>query len=90
MKKLVKVEEVDGEGLLGFLNKRVILMCGSYFYEGILEGVNDTFVKLLDAHIVFETGPFTDKSYKDRQKLNSGEWYVTTQSIESFGLSKLN
>lgn len=90
MKKLVKVEEVDGEGLIGFLNKRVLLMCSSYFYEGILEGVNASFVKLTDAYIVFETGPFTDKSYKDRQKLSSSEWYVTTQSIESFGLSKLS
>ena len=54
MKKLVKVEEVQGEGLVGLMGERVLLMCAGYFYEGKLVGVNETFVKLEDAGIVYE------------------------------------
>lgn len=89
MKKLVKVEEVQGEGLLGLMGERVLLMCAGYFYEGKLVGVNDSFVKLEDAGIVYETGKWSDKSYTDLQKLHQSEWYVQMGLIESFGKSKL-
>lgn len=88
MKKFVKVEEVSGEGLESFLGERVLLMCASYFYEGILVGVNESYVKLEDASIVYSTGAWSDKSYSDIQKLNSHEWYVQRVMIESFGKSK--
>lgn len=86
MRKLV--EQVDGEGLDGLLGERVLLVCAGYFYEGKLVGVNDTFVKLDDASIVYSTGPWSDKNYSDIQKLNSSEWYVQRGLIESFGKSK--
>lgn len=87
MKQLVQVKEVEGEGLVGLMGQRVTLFCSSYFYTGRLVGVNDTFVKLEDPSVVYETGPFTDKSWKDAQKLPN-DWYVQTQSIESFGILK--
>lgn len=86
MRKIV--EEVDNEGLDGLLGKRVLLMCAGYFYEGKLIGVNDTFVKLDDAAIVYSTGDWSDKSYSDIQKLHQKEWYVQRRLIESFGRSK--
>lgn len=86
MRKLV--EQVDGEGLDGLLGERVLLVCAGYFYEGKLVGVNDTFVKLDDAAIVYSTGSWSDKNYSDIQKLNSHEWYVQRGLIESFGRSK--
>ena len=46
MKKLVKVEEVQGEGLVGLMGENVTLFCMNYIYTGRLVGVNDTFVKL--------------------------------------------
>ena len=79
--------EVQGEGLESLLGEVVTLFCGVYIYSGKLVGVNETSVKLEDAGIVYETGPFTDKDWADRQALPDC-WYVTTQSIESFGLLK--
>jgi hypothetical protein len=88
MKKLVKVEEVDGEGLVVLMGETVTLFCLNYIYAGTLVGVNDTFVKLDNAHVVYDTGSFTDKKFKDAQKLTNSTWYVQTSSIESFGLLK--
>jgi hypothetical protein len=88
MKKLVKVEEVEGEGLIGLMGETVMLLCLNYIYAGKLVGVNDSFVQLENAHIVYETGPFTDKYYKDAQKLNSEVFYVQTSAIEAFGKGK--
>lgn len=88
MKKLVTVEQVEGEGLDALLGERVLLMCAGYFYEGILVGVNDTFVKLDDAAIVYSTGEWSNKNYSDIQKLHQKEWYVMRGLIESFGKSK--
>ena len=72
------------KGLSSFLNKKILLMCGNYFYTGILSGINSTCVLLKDAHIVYETGAWTGKSYKDIQKLPS-DWYVQIAAIESYG-----
>lgn len=87
MKKLVKVEEVEGEGLIGLLGKVVTLFCMNYFYTGELAGVNEEFVLLKNPKIIYETGPFSDKSWKDAQPLPN-DIYVMKSSIESFGLVK--
>lgn len=93
MKKLVQVEEVAGEGLVALMGERVTLFCGNYFYTGKLVGVNDTFVKLEDAGIVYETGPLTDSTWKDFQPFSKngpgkGCCYVMQHAIESFLLLK--
>lgn len=87
MKKLISVVEVEGEGLTKLLGERVTLFCLNYIYTGELVGVNDSCVLLKDAAIVYETGPLTDKAWKDAQKL-PGEWYVQKGAIESFGVLK--
>lgn len=88
MKKIVQAQEIEGEGLESLLGERVLLMCAGYFYEGILIGVNETFVKIDDAAIVYSTGDWSLKSYADIQKLHQKEWYVMKNLIESFGKSK--
>lgn len=85
MKKLV--EEVDDEGMIRLLGKRVTLFCLNYIYTGKLTGVNDTCVKLEEAAIVYETGPLDTKDWKDAQKL-PGPFYVMLSTIESFGVLK--
>lgn len=85
MKRLV--EEVEGEGLPSLLGQRVTLFCSAYIYTGKLIGVNDTCVKLTDASIVYETGPLTDKVWRDAQTLPN-DWYVQLTSVESFGILK--
>lgn len=86
MRKIV--EEIENEGLGGLLGERVLLMCAGYFYEGKLIGVNDSFVKIDDAAIVYSTGEWKDKTYADIQKLHQKEWYIQRGLIESFGRSK--
>lgn len=85
MKKIVN--EVQGEGLDKLLGERVTLFCMNYIYTGTLTGVNDTCVLLTDAAIVYETGGFGEKNWKDAQKLPH-DWYVQTAAIESFGRLK--
>lgn len=88
MKKLVKVEEIEGEGLLALIGQRVTLFCANYIYTGKLIGVNDSCVLLgEDVYLVYETGAFSEKSWKDAQKI-AKEWYVQNASIESFGICK--
>lgn len=81
------VVEVPNEGLISLLNENVLVFCMNYFYFGKLIGVNDTCIKLEKAHIIYETGAFSDKIFKDQQFI-SDELYVQTSSIESF--SKCN
>jgi hypothetical protein len=87
MKKLVKVEEVSGEGLIGLLGKRVTLFCLNYIYTGDLAGVNDDFVLLDNPAIVYETGAFNTKDWKDAQALPNS-LYVRIMNIESYGIVK--
>lgn len=87
MKKLVRIEEVSGEGLIGLMGENVTLFCLNYIYTGKLVGVNDVYVKLEKASIVYETGAFSDPKFKDSQSLTN-DWYVQISTIESFGKLK--
>ena len=86
MMKSVKreVEIVELEGLASLLGERVFVMCASYTYEGELVGVNDECILFEDACIIYETGPWDAKEWKDVQKL-PGPHYVQKSFIESFG-----
>jgi hypothetical protein len=86
MKKIV--EQVEGEGLVKFLGEPITLFCANYIYAGKLKGINETCVLLTDASIVYETGAFTEKGWKDAQPLPGGEWYIQLSAIESFGYVK--
>jgi hypothetical protein len=87
MKKIIEVDSKT-EGLDHLLGERVLLICSAYFYSGKLVGVNDTFVVLEDAAIVYETGAWSNKAYTDEQKLHTKFWNVQRAAIESFGISK--
>ena len=86
MKKLVQVQEVEGEGLVSLLGQKVIVFCTTYIYVGTLEGVNGDCILLRDPRIVYETGAFTNKEYKDAQFLGAKTHYVMKNQIESFGV----
>jgi hypothetical protein len=83
----VKVVEVENEGLLSLLGQRVTFFCAVYIYTGKLVGVNDDCIKLENPAIVYETGPFNTKEWKDAQKLPN-EIYIQKAMIESFGIIK--
>jgi len=88
MKKLVTVQEVEGEGMEALLGENVLIFCLNYIYAGKLSGVNKTCVQLEDAKIVYETGAFNNKGYADAQSLPGKEWLVQISAIESIGLGK--
>ena len=87
MKKLVNVTEVDGEGLIGLMGEVVTLFCMNYIYTGKLTGLNETCVCLESPKIVYETGAFSEKNWKDAQALPN-KLYVQTATIEAFGIVK--
>lgn len=87
MKVLVETKEVQEEGFLSLLGKNVEVFCGNYIYAGKLIGVNTTCIKLANPHLVYETGGFLDKKYKDAQQMGREFHYLQVGFIESFGES---
>lgn len=83
----VLIETKDVLGLEDLMGQRITLFCMNYIYTGKLIGVNTTCVKLSDPAIVYETGAFSDKAWKDAQPLPN-DLYVSTAAIESFGVVK--
>jgi len=88
MKKLVNVQEIEGEGFTKLLGENVTIFCLNYIYTGELIGVNDDCVLLKNPSIVYETGSFSEKSWKDCQSLCVPEFYIQKPCIESFGVLK--
>jgi len=82
------IENTEAEGLEALLGEVVTVFCASWIYTGKLVGVNTTCIKLQNPSIVYETGAFTDKQWKDAQKLPKEFWYIQTGMIESFGICK--
>ena len=85
MKKLKEVIEVEEAGLIELLGKRVTFFCLNYIYVGNLTGVNESCVEISDPELVYETGSFSDKNYKDSQSLNVPKFFISMNCIESFG-----
>lgn len=88
MKKLVSVTEVNDEGFEKLMGETITIFCLNYIYTGELIGVNDDCVLLKNPAIVYETGAFSDKAWKDRQSLCVDEFYIQKGCIESFGVLK--
>ncbi len=78
-----KIRQVEVEGLTGFVGKRLTLFGLNYIYTGTVTGVNDKYVLLHDAAIVYETGPLCDKVWQDKQNLPHPV-YVVLSAVESF------
>ena len=87
MRKLVNVQEVDGEGLLALLGQRVTLFCLNYFYTGDLIGVNEDCVLLKSPQIIFQTGSYSTKTWESAESLPN-DIYVMKNAIEAFGIVK--
>ena len=85
MKKIVQVDDTDGFDCL--LGERITLFCMNYIYTGDLVGVNDSFLLLNDAAVVYETGDFQTAEWKDAQRLKN-PWRIQIAAIESWGVLK--
>ncbi len=84
MKKYV---EVSDEGLESLMGQEVTFFTPVYIYAGKLIGVNTTCVLLENPKIVYETGEFTSKTWKDAQKLPNN-FYLQIAGIIGFGIVK--
>ena len=82
-------ETKEAEALESLLGEVVTVFCAVYIYTGKLVGVNSTCIKLENPSIVYETGAFTDRDWKDAQRLPHQYFYVQTGAIESFGIMKV-
>ena len=85
MKILIKEDE--NQGMLALIGKRITIFSLNYIYTGDLIGVNDDCVLLDNPAIVYETGAFDNKEWRDAQEL-PGQIYVMKGCIESFGVVK--
>jgi hypothetical protein len=84
MKVLKSIEINNEEGFLALIGKRITCFCAIYIYTGDLVGMNETCIKLENPCIVYETGAFTEKNWKDAQALPNSI-YLQTAMIEAFG-----
>lgn len=84
----ILVDEKDQEGFDALLGETITVLCARYIYTGKLVGVNITCIKLEDPYIVYETGSFSEKGWKDAQKMPHKHFYIQSMMIESFGKMK--
>ena len=87
MKVIKTIENVEDEGFISLIGQRITVFCAVYIYTGDLVGVNDTCIKLDNPAIVYETGAFDTKQWKDAQALPN-TMYIQTAMVESFGVVK--
>ena len=87
MKKLVNVIEVEEEGFHALMGEIITIFSLNYIYTGKLTGVNETCILLDNPSIVYETGSFDTKDWKDAQKLPNS-LYLQMACIEAFGVVK--
>jgi len=86
MKRLI--EETDDDGFSPLLGETVTLLCANYFYTGKLIGAKVDFVELDDPSIIYETGAWSEKNWKDAQALGCKTLRVRTAAIEAYGKMK--
>ena len=83
----IEIQESDETAMESLLGKVITLFCVNYIYTGRLMAINGDNCLLEEPSIVYETGAFSDKSWKDAQKLPN-ELFVQYSAIESFGVVK--
>jgi hypothetical protein len=70
------------------IDRHVVVWCVNYIYSGQLESFDASFLRIKDPHVVYETGPLTDKDFKDAQPLPGDYWYIARSAIESIGVKR--
>ena len=78
------IRDEANEGLIKLLGQTVTFFCLNYIYTGKLVGVNKEDVKLSSPKLVYETGPFSTKDWKDAQALPN-DLYIRLSCVESYG-----
>jgi hypothetical protein len=84
MKQIIDVNEASI--LDKYLGKIITVFCCRYIYAGKLIKIDSKDIVLADPKIVYETGAFSSNDWKDAQSLDTNEWAISLQSIESYGV----
>jgi hypothetical protein len=63
--------------------KLVVLMCANYIYTGTLDVVSVDHIAIDDPSIVYETGEWAAKEWKDVQALPTKRIYIERTAVES-------
>ena len=71
------------EELSDLIGQTITFFCTRYIYNGKVKAINNSFITLKDAGIVYETGELDANSPADLQKLHN-DLYIMLQSIENF------
>ena len=82
MKRLVNVVETNETAFEQIMGEQITIFSLNYIYHGKLIGVNDENILLENPKIVYETGKFTDKCFKDAQSLGCDEFFIQKGTIE--------
>jgi hypothetical protein len=85
MKRIVQVQEIEGDGLEALLGKKVTIWCLNYIYAGTLTRVNKEDIILTEPKLVYDTGKLTEAGFTTVENLPAKEWRVRTSCIESYG-----
>ena len=86
---LAKIKDQLGEDLKeinsmeDLIGETYCFQCARYIYHGTVKFVNESYITLKDAGVVFETGEYSSKYAEDLQKLPNGV-KIMRQSIEAF------
>ena len=84
----IKISENAEGALEELLGQTITVFCCRYIYTGKLVAIYDDTILLDDSGIVYETGAFDTKDWERMEKLPHNKWYVSKQSIESYGILK--
>ena len=82
VEEIDEIQEVEC-GYLNLLGKEVYVSCGNYAYTGVLTGVNSSIIEIKEPSIVYETGTWSNKNWKDAQRLPCEFTFVNIDHIES-------
>ena len=76
-------EIVDVPGGPGeLLETNVYVQCTSYAYTGILKGVNDSYIEIMNPHIVYMTGAWSRKTFETAEALPTKKLVLFQSQIE--------
>ena len=73
--------------MISLMGQRITVWCMNYIYTGKLTEVNIDCIRLENAAVVYETGPFNEKEWRDAQALPNPV-YVMLTAVESYMVLK--
>jgi len=81
---VVGVVEVGGRNEMDpLIGKEVVVLCANYIYTGVLEAVSHDVLVLSSPSIVYETGEWSDDTWRDAQRLPARRITIERSASES-------